>query len=441
MMRPSRLALLAFLLAAPARADPYFQVPPGASPARGGATPKVTIVAFAAFPCPFSGRATPVMRALLAEFPSELRYVFKHHPPLLLFGDGGVLAARAAIAAGEQGKFWEMHDRLFANPRALDRADFEQHARDLGLDLGRFVAALAGASPGQLAEDEALAERLGARGTPTFFINGRLVTGARPIEDFRRIIKEELARADAALAKGVPLADLYGELTKDGLEKAPPRDPWAARAPQPSAELPFDVPVTSDDACKGAPDALVTLVAFVGFQCPFSARLWPVLQQLLSRYPGTLRVCIKHNPLRFHKDAEPAAHAAIEAQRLGNFWDYADLLFANQRALSSDELRAYASKVGLDPAAIANAMATSKHGAAMAEHRALAQRLKALGTPTAFINGRKLEGAQPLERFTAMIDEGSFRAEILVRAGVARARIYEVLRQLAAPVPKGASHP
>ncbi len=99
------------------------------------------------------------------------------------------------MAAHEQGKFWEMHDVLFDNPRALDRESLEGYARGLGLDLDRFRKALDGATWAKYVDEEVVeAQRRGIAGTPSFFVNGKAVLGARPMEDFTQLIDAELKR-------------------------------------------------------------------------------------------------------------------------------------------------------------------------------------------------------------------------------------------------------
>jgi protein-disulfide isomerase len=118
--------------------------------------------------------------------------VFKQRP--LPFHRFARPAARGSIAAGKQGKFWEYHDRLFAAERGFDDALFEETARVIGLDLDRWKRDYASAeSEAVLAADEAEAQALEVRGTPTFFVNGKMIQGAQPIEEFERLIDAELA--------------------------------------------------------------------------------------------------------------------------------------------------------------------------------------------------------------------------------------------------------
>jgi protein-disulfide isomerase len=119
-------------------------------------------VAFSDFECPFCSRAVPTLKQLEEEYKGRLRVAFKHQP--LSNHPNARTAAAASLAAHEQGKFWEFHDVLFANQRALDRASLERHAQQVGLDLGRFRAALdSGKFEAQVSAD-LLHQRPAARG-------------------------------------------------------------------------------------------------------------------------------------------------------------------------------------------------------------------------------------------------------------------------------------
>ena len=111
------------------------------------------------------------------------------------------------MAAEAQGKFWEMHDKMFANQQALDRRGPREVTRqELGLDMGKFKAALDSAR-GQGARSTPTwraGKQIGVQGTPNFFIDGRNVQGAQPFEEFKKVIDDELARADKLLAAGTP---------------------------------------------------------------------------------------------------------------------------------------------------------------------------------------------------------------------------------------------
>jgi protein-disulfide isomerase len=132
----------------------------------------------------------------------SVRIVWKHHPLTSIHKDAK-LAHVASQAAHEQGRFWEYHDRLFSNPKALQRDNLLKHARELGLDMKAFEAALDSPKHSAAVEaDVAEAQSMGATGTPAFFVNGRYLYGAKPFEEFSRVINEELTRLKVPIPPG-----------------------------------------------------------------------------------------------------------------------------------------------------------------------------------------------------------------------------------------------
>jgi len=186
-----------------------------------------------------------------------------------------MIAAEAAMAANAQGKFWQMHDKMFANQRALSREDLERYAGEIGLNMERFKHSLdTHEFQRAIQADSAMAAQLGARGTPSFFINGRPLRGAQPFEGFKTVIDEEVQRAQRLAKTGIPRARLYAELTKGGMTKAAPptKAPGgadAAKRPQRPREDPnavYKVAVGADDPRKGPDTALVTIIEWTDFQ-------------------------------------------------------------------------------------------------------------------------------------------------------------------------------
>ena len=172
---------------------PLVEVAIGHSPVRGAARAAATVIVFSDYQCPYCAKAEKTIRALEERYGSDLRIVFKNLA-LPMHADAR-LAAKAGLAADRQGKFWEYHDALFEHQVELDRASLERYAEDLGLDMRRFRADLDSESvEAQLAEDAAEADRLGVRGTPTFFVNGRRITGAQPLDVFRGYVDAALPR-------------------------------------------------------------------------------------------------------------------------------------------------------------------------------------------------------------------------------------------------------
>jgi protein-disulfide isomerase len=160
------------------------------APVRGSPMAQITIVEFSDFECPYCGRAHPVLEQVLSEFEGRVRLVFKHYP-LASAHPHALAAARAAVAAGNQGKFWEMHDLLFEHQRQLEDEDIEGYAGTLGLDMDRFRRDLAAAeTQRRIEQDKQQGERAGVEGTPSFFVNGRLFR--EPPSALPAYIREEL---------------------------------------------------------------------------------------------------------------------------------------------------------------------------------------------------------------------------------------------------------
>ncbi len=152
--------------------DEVKEIDIGDSPSKGASDPVVTIVEWADFECPFCGMASPALGKIVKQYGDKVRIVFKNYP--LSSHEHSEEAARAAVAAGMQGKFWQLHDLMFANQQQLDEKGIEGLAKQVGLDLVKFKAdQKSEAVADSVAADRKQAEKLGLRGTPMIYINGR----------------------------------------------------------------------------------------------------------------------------------------------------------------------------------------------------------------------------------------------------------------------------
>jgi protein-disulfide isomerase len=237
-----------------------------------------------------------------------------------------------------------------------------------------------------------------------------------------------------ALVVGVVLGVVGDRMMGGGPRVAPPAGrpselPPPARAPQRPQEDPkavYKVPV-DDSPVKGPSDALVTIIESSDFECPFCKRVGPTMKQLEAAYPGKLRFVFKHNPLPFHAKALPAAIAAEEGRAQGGsakFWEMHDRLFDSAPALDRPSLEQAAQAAGLDMTAFRKALDENRHEARIKRDQALVNGVGANGTPSFFINGRKIAGAVPFEVFKAMVDEELPKAEALVKSGVPAKDVY-----------------
>jgi protein-disulfide isomerase len=248
--------------------------------------------------------------------------------------------------------------------------------------------------------------------------------GAQPFEQFKTKIDAALAAARQVQPRNRAYANAVGA--------TPPPAPAAPEQPAQPQEDPnavYRVPVGNSPA-RGPANALVTLVLFSDFQCPFCSRVETTLNSLRTRYGNDLRVVWKNEPLPFHNRAKPAANAAMEAMAQGGaakFWQMHDILMENQQHLEDADLARYATQAGLNMARYNAAMASNAHMAAIDADHALAQQVDAQGTPHMFINGRRFVGAQPEDAFVRLIDEAKRKAEEMIRTvpGTTRANVYE----------------
>jgi Na+/H+ antiporter NhaA len=191
---PHRLRIRALLGTAEQLTDLYIDVDPERDHIRGPRVAPVTVVEYGDFECPYCGQAEPIVRELLRDF-ADVRYVWRHLP-LNDVHPRAQLAAEAAEAAADQGKFWEMHDLLLDHQNALGPIDLAGYARKLGLDVDRFTDTLrehAGAT--RIAEDVDSADLSGVSGTPTFFINDRRHYGAYDIDTLSAAVRAAGSRA------------------------------------------------------------------------------------------------------------------------------------------------------------------------------------------------------------------------------------------------------
>ncbi len=171
------------------------------APVRGTPDAAVTVVEFSDFECPFCKQAHGTVTKVMERYAGKVRLVYRDLP-LERIHPQARGAAEAARCAQDGGKFWEYHDLLFLRSPKLAPEDLKRYAKEVGLDAQKFDACVAsGAHKESVQRDMEEGARLGITGTPAFFINGRLLTGAQPVEAFARIIDDELTRTAGAGAK------------------------------------------------------------------------------------------------------------------------------------------------------------------------------------------------------------------------------------------------
>ena len=421
-------------------------------PVWGARDALVTMVEFADFECPYCARASQTLERLLEEYgPTTLRLVFKHEP--LSFHVLARPAAEAAVVVrglGGNDAFWSFYRSAYGEQKDLSPAAIEGWVSRTGIAPKAFRDALAAHRfSDKIDRDHTLAHDLGVSGTPAFFVNGVLIGGAQPYEKFKTVIDAELAKAKQALAKGIKADVLYRTLAAQNF-KVP--GPGGSEDAAEDTKTVWRIPVGTGPSL-GPATALVTIVEFGDFQCPYCRRVEPTLKALRAKYGDNLRLVWRNGPLPFHEHAEPAARFALEARAEkgdAGFWDVHDRLFnlpsAAQPAGSSAtmfdplhpdaaDLDAIARAVGLDLAKTHDAVAKKKYQKALDEDADLREDVQADGTPHFFINGRRLVGAHPLDRFVTIIDEEILKAKALLQNGTAPKALYEELMKAAQPMP------
>lgn len=183
----------------------------------------------------------------------------------------------------------------------------------------------------------------------------------------------------------------------------------AAQPPLPQRAVPPAQRRVTDISIEGAPirgpeDAPVTIIAFSDFQCPYCSRAHPTLLRVLATYPHSVKLVFKHNPLPMHPEAPLAHRASIAAAEQDGFWEMHDLIFSNIRDLSRSTLMSYADELNFDVAKFTADLDSERVAAVLNQDMAESKRLGVNGTPTFYINGKFLSGAQPFENFQALIE-------------------------------------
>ena len=230
---------------------------------------------------------------------------------------------------------------------------------------------------------------------------------------FSRFSLVLIGLATLPLACGPTPQDLE-KAVGDYLQKNPKviQDAMRAQRPQRAPEPPLEeriknaIKVPIDDApVKGSANAPVTIVEFSDFQCPFCSRVEPTLKQVEQDYPGKVKIAFRQNPLPFHQNAMSAAKASLAAKEQGKFWEMHEALFANQKDLSDDAIRKLAKDIGLNVSKFESDWKSDKFNAQIEADIKFAQQNGASGTPSFFINGVSLKGAQPYPKFKEVIDK------------------------------------
>ncbi len=398
-------------------------------PMRGDRNAPVTIVVFSDFHCPFCKRHESTLDAVIAHYGKDVRIVWKNEP--LAFHTNAKPAAEAArgvFLLGGNDAFWSFHDSAFANQSTLDESHYETWAALVGVDakaIKRGDAAHTWAT--KVDDDHLLAKSLSVTGTPASFINGIEVSGAQSFAAMQTTIDSELAKARARLASGTLPGRLYVELSKANYTSAP--STVATGTAPTGPEVIYKVPIGGSPV-RGPSAPLVTIVEFGDYQCPFCGRAESTMTTLRKDYPNDVRFVWKNKPLPFHNRALPAAELAQEGRaEKGDttFWSLHDAMFADQTHLEDADLLALAGKNGVDSGKVSTAILTKKWASTIDADDKLGDSVGAAGTPTFFINGRQIIGAQAYAMFKTVIDEEIIAAKAALARGATQATLYDTM--------------
>jgi protein-disulfide isomerase len=365
-------------------------------PWAGASLPMVTIVVFSDYQCPYCDRFDQTLDQLLSHYGSELRVVYRQFP--LPGHREAEFAANVALAAHAQGQFPAMHRWLYENSRALDHRGVADRAAQYGLDPQRLLDEVDGDQHAAVVDDDlVVGSRFGVTGTPSYFINGRPGSGAQPIEDLDKIVREELELAGRLLAAGSTPEQVWARIlaaSTDAPSRAATATASSKRYPTALTGLPR----------RGAATAKVELLMCGDFDCPYCQKSVATLAQLLQAHPNDLAIFFRNHPLPMHPNARAAHRAVVAADNQGQFWPMFDLLYADTSKRSDADLEAMAKQLKLDLKQFRKDVAAAQTEARIdAELAYCEQTLDAAGTPTFFINGRKLVGAQPFSEFEAVV--------------------------------------
>jgi protein-disulfide isomerase len=223
-----------------------------------------------------------------------------------------------------------------------------------------------------------------------FFEANKDRTQGRTLEQLQEPIRNFLAGQKQAQAKAQLVDDLRNKAANLRVLLEPPRQ---------------SIEVAAHDPVRGAATAPITIVEYSDYQCPFCARVNPTLDKVRATYGDKVRIVFKDFPLPNHKEAPKAAEAAHCAGDQGKYWEMHDRLFGNQQQLVIPVLKQHAVDLKLDAAAFGECLDSGKHTMRVTESMRIGEQMGVQSTPTLYVNGRPVIGAQPFEYFQSVIDE------------------------------------
>ena len=362
-----------------------------APPFKGPAQAPVVLEIYSDFLCPFSHRFFGTAQQISAQYPDQVRVVFRHFP--LPMHEGSHLMSEASICAQEQGKFWEYHDKMMSgDPLKRDKGALKQLAQELGLDAQKFQTCLdSGKYVSQVDRDIARGGKAGVQGTPSYLINGRLSVGANPLEAIKPLIDWYLKPEGAYPGQKPPTPSQQGPG-----QQAPAQDPNLIHT--------FDPQWLNSGPSQGPEKAPITVVEFFDYNCPFCQKGSATVDELVKRHEGKMRVIPKNFPLPMHPNALKTAEALMCADKQGKYWQYRQEVFGEYWSKNApDDLKAIAKKTGLKEKDFDACMDSDATKDLIAKDQQVGVVQGVQGTPGFFVNGKFINGAMPIESFEAIV--------------------------------------
>jgi protein-disulfide isomerase len=400
----------------------------GEDPALGSPTAYVTLVVFIDLQSPPCAALDTMLAKVRQSYGDDaVRIVWKHAPSaahasakLAATVGHGVFAEKGAQA------YFRYQDAAWQNQAGLNPDAIRQSALKAGLSASQLGAGLEqGAWATKVEGDMDLAKRLGVD-APSAFANGAAIENVATLAVWKDVIEVELAKARALEQGGIARADVYREAVAANLDEKGGRASPQSESEIDNPRLIWKVPVGTSPV-RGKSNALVTVVEFSDFDCAGCKRAQETLDRIRSEYGEKVRIVWKDAPASGHSRAVPAAHLARAARAQkgdAGFWDMHDRLFATTR-LDDLELETLARAAGLD---VRTAMAAFKSEQARRdiEHDTeLVEDVEGSGIPHFFVNGRRLVGVAPFERWKRLVDDEIRKASELVRSGIAPTALYD----------------
>ncbi len=377
-------------------------------PVIGPSDAPLTVVAFIDFESPFCARNYRAIVRLVAELAPDVRMVIKHFPQSS--HPNADIAAQASLEAQSQGLFWEYCKAVFEDWDGLDREKILDAARIAKLDMNALEAALAdGRHQAQIERDRKLAASLDLKGTPYFFFNGIMERGSRSFDQLVALSLPRIRHASQLSPSDGGPGDLYTRLIEKGATKPVYQELGSAiydpEIVSDGKHRVYDLDLADDTPMLGPSDAPVTVVEFGDYQCGACARAGALLEKIRERYADRVRIAWIHYPLAGHEHAFVAAQAAVEAAEQGHFWDFHGVLMDNRENLSHENLINLAGTAGLDADKMRIALDQELHANSVRKNRKLARSLKLTGTPSLFVNGRKVGASRMKTELIALVED------------------------------------